>query len=159
MNRFSATASFIRIPRLVAGCVRSLRAKRPAAIQKGTRKRRVLLVDDESALTMICKLMLEQTDSFVVQVENLGERALSTAQSFRPDVIFLDIHLPDKGGHAIAGDLKADLQLRDVPIVFWSGSVQRKTDVVANSHGCWPALPKPFSSAELTELATNPSYQ
>ncbi|MDR3402632.1 MAG: response regulator [Chthoniobacter sp.] len=157
MNRLSAAASFIRIPRLVAGCVRSLRAKRPAGIKKSKRKRRVLLVDDESALTMICKLMLEQTDSFVVQVENFGERALATARKFRPDVIFLDIHLPDKGGHAIAEDFQSHADLRDVPIVFWSGSVPRKT-VVTNAHGCWPALAKPFSKADLTQLASDPSF-
>jgi len=103
---------------------------------------------------MICKLMLEQTGLFVVRVENRGERALSTARSFRPDVIFLDIYLPDKGGHAISAELQSDPHLRAVPIVFWSGSVHRKT-VVTNSHGCWPVLPKPFSNADLTELATN----
>lgn len=158
MNRFPIATSFSSLPRLVAGCLGSLRAKRPAVAKPATKKKRVLLVDDESALTMICKLMLEQTDSFIVQVENLGKRALSTAQSFRPDVIFLDIHLPDKGGHAIAAELQSDPLLRAVPIVFWSGSVHRKTDVVANSHGCWPTLPKPFSNAELTQLASHPCY-
>ena len=159
MKRFTAAQSFTRIPRLVAGCVRSLRAKRLPIAKKPIAKRRVLLIDDESALTMICRLMLEKTDSFVVEEENLGSRALSTAQKFRPDVIFLDIRLPDKDGHAIAAELQSDPALCNVPIVFWSGSIVRKKDVIANSHGCWPGLPKPFSHAELTELAINPSYQ
>lgn len=126
--------------------------------KKSPAKKRVLLVDDETALTRICKLMLEKTDAFVVQEENLGARALATARKFRPDVIFLDIRLPDKDGHAIAAELKSDPDLQSVPIVFWSGSVSKRQDVVANSHGCWPALPKPFSHHELTELAANPSY-
>lgn len=149
----------MKLPRLVAGCVRSLRTKRIAVEKKSARKKRVLLVDDEAALTRICKLMLERTDAFVVQEENLGARAVSTARQFRPDVIFLDIRLPDKDGHTIAAELKSDPKLRCVPIVFWSGSVSERDEVVANSHDCWPALPKPFSHDELTELAANPSYR
>ena len=157
VKRF-ATKSIIRLPRLVAGCVRSLRTKRIAVEKKSPRKKRVLLVDDETALTRICKLMLERTDDFVVEEENFGARALSTAREFRPDVIFLDIRLPDKDGHTIAAELKSDPELRSVPIVLWSGSVSKREEVVANSHGCWPTLPKPFSHHELRELATNPSY-
>jgi len=123
------------------------------------RKRRVLLVDDESALTRICRLMLEKTDSFIVQEENLGTRAVSTARQFRPDVIFLDIQLPGKDGHMIAAELQSDPDLRGVPIVFWSGSLDGKKEVVANSHGCWPALSKPFSTEELTQFAHDPSYK
>lgn len=149
----------MRIPRLVAGCVRSLQEKGLPEVKLSHRKRRVLLVDDESALTNLCRLMLEKTDSFIVHEENLGARALSTARQFRPDVIFLDIRLPDKDGHAIAAELQSDPDLRGVPIVFWSGSLSCKKDVVANSHGCWPALPKPFSTEELTQFAHDPSYK
>jgi CheY-like chemotaxis protein len=159
MKRSVAKRSFLRIPRLVAGCVQSWRPKRIAVERKSARKRRVLLVDDESALTHICKLMLERTDDFVVEEENLGARALTTARKFRPDVIFLDLRLPDKDGHAIAAELTADPELRDVPIVFWSGTIHHRRDVIANSHGCWPTLPKPFSHDELTELAANPVYR
>jgi CheY-like chemotaxis protein len=159
MKRLSATRSFTRIPRLVAGCMRSLRDKRMPSVMSPNRKRRILLIDDESALTHICRLMLEKTDSFVVREENLGARALTTARDFRPDVIFLDIRLPDKDGHMIAAELTADPVLRGVPIVFWSGSVSGDKPIVANSHGCWPALPKPFSTEALTQFAHDPSYK
>lgn len=159
MKRFYTARSLTRLPHLVVGCVRSLRARRTPSVKLPARKRRVLLVDDESALTHLCRLMLEKTDSFVVQEENLGARVITTAREFRPDVIFLDIRLPDKDGHMIAAELKSDPDLREVPIVFWSGSLSCKKNVVANSHGCWPALPKPFSTEELTQFAHNPSYK
>lgn len=159
MQRFAAAHSLARIPRMVARCVRSLQAKRLPGAKLSDRKRRVLLVDDESALTRICRLMLEKTDSFIVQEENLGSRAVSTARQFRPDVIFLDIQLPGKDGHMIAAELQSDPDLRGVPIVFWSGSLYGKKEVVANSHGCWPALSKPFSTEELTQFAHDPSYK
>lgn len=159
MNRLSTTRSLTRIPRLVAGGLRSFRNKRLPSLKSPNRKRRVLLIDDESALTRICRLMLEKTDSFVVEEENLGARALTTARDFRPDVIFLDIRLPDKDGHMIAAELKADPALRGVPIVFWSGSLSDEKSIVANSHGCWPALSKPFSSESLTQFAHDPSYK
>lgn len=159
MKRFAATRSLARLPRLVAGCVRSLHAKRLPSARLPGKKRRVLLVDDESALTRICRLMLEKTDSFVVHEENLGARALHTARDFRPDVIFLDLRLPDKDGHMIAAELQADPMLRGVPIVFWSGSIADEKAIVANSHGCWPALSKPFSTETLTQFAHDPSYK
>lgn len=149
----------MRLPRLIAGCVRSLHGRRLARAKLVGRKRRVLLIDDETALTRLCRLMLEKTDSFIVQEENLGARALSTARAFRPDVIFLDIRLPDKDGYVIAAELQSDPDLRGVPIVFWSGSLSCTKNVVANSHGCWPALPKPFSTEELTQFAHDPSYK
>jgi len=155
----TAATSLFRFPHTVAGGVRSLAAKwLPGAGSRG-RKKRVLLVDDEPALTMVCRLMLEKTDSFVVEEENLGIRAFSTARKFRPDVIFLDLCLPDKDGRAIAAELQNDPKLRTVPIVFWSGSFQKKRKAFTHSHGSWPALPKPFSNEELTQLAINPIHQ
>jgi len=159
MKRFTTARSLARLPRLVAGCMRSLRSKRRASAKLPDKKRRVLLIDDESALTRLCRLALERTDSFIVQEENLGSRAVSTARQFRPDVIFLDIRLPDKDGHTIAAELSSDPVLRQVPIVFWSASLLCKKEVVANSHGCWPTLPKPFSTEELTQYANDPSYK
>jgi len=156
MKRLTTAASFTHLPRLVAKYVRSLGIESILVALNRNRKKRILLVDDESSLTKLCKLMLEQNDSFIVREENLGARAVATAREFRPDVIFLDLSLPDKNGPTIAAELQNDPKLRAVPIVFWSGSFKGKKDAVASWHGNRPALPKPFSTDELTQLASNP---
>jgi CheY-like chemotaxis protein len=63
---------------------------------------RILLVDDEPALTRMMKLNLERTGRFEVFTENSGPRAVEAVRSCRPDLIFLDVMMPGKSGDDVA---------------------------------------------------------
>jgi len=79
-----------------------------------------------------------------VRVENAGRRALATAREFRPDVIFLDIVMPDADGGTIAADIKADPVLTGTPVVFLTALVsQHKTHGTQAQIGGHPFLAKP----------------
>ncbi len=86
-------------------------------------KIKILLVDDEISLTRILKLNLEQTGRFEVAVENEGSKALKTAKKFGPDLIFLDIVMPDIEGSEVAQLIKSDDTLKSIPIVFLTATV------------------------------------
>ncbi len=114
---------------------------------------RILLVDDECDLTHLWRLILERTGRFKVQEENHGASALRTAREFRPDLIFLDHNLSGTNGGRIATELRADADLRQVPIVFVTGSM---TPAEAAFHGVFggtPTLAKPFDSTALPRVA------
>ena len=77
-------------------------------------KKRILVVDDESALTRMVKLNLERTGNYEVRTENQGVKAIPAAMEFKPDLIFLDIMMPDMGGPEISAQLKEDPELAKI---------------------------------------------
>ena len=108
------------------------------------RKRRVLLVDDDAGITRSLAMYLEAHGSCDVRIENEGRRAVATAREFRPDVIFLDIVMPDADGGTIAGDIKTDAVLKNTPVVFLTALVsQHKTRGSQAQIGGHPFLAKP----------------
>jgi len=89
-------------------------------------KKRILLVDDEESITRSLKLFLDGTGQYEVRTENRGSLAVQVAREFRPDLIVLDLVMPDADGGSIAQDLGDDAELRDVPIVFLTAIVKEE---------------------------------
>src|ERR1035438_4062424 len=77
-------------------------------------KKRILVVDDEPALTRMIKLTLEQTEQYEVRTENLGRKAIEAAREFKPELILLDVLMPDMLGSEIAAQLEQDPELSAV---------------------------------------------
>ena len=108
------------------------------------KKRRVLLIDDDEGITRALAMYLDAHGSCQVRVENAGRRAVAAARDFRPDVIFLDIVMPDADGGTIAAEMKADPLLRDTPVIFLTALVsQHATHGVQAQIGGHPFLAKP----------------
>jgi CheY-like chemotaxis protein len=113
-------------------------------------KKRILVVDDDQCLTKLVVLFLARSDSYFVRVENDPAKAISAAMEFRPDLILMDISMPDLDGAELASRMKALPALRSVPIVFLTGSV---TADEAAEHAGYVGGPKflakPFGSEDL----------
>jgi len=109
-------------------------------------------VDDEVSFTRLLKLNLEQTNDYVVRVENSAEDALDTAREFRPDLVLLDFMMPRMFGGDIAARLRADACLKTTPIVFFTAAVS-KTRVKEHDGviSGFPFLAKPASVEEVIE--------
>ena len=88
-------------------------------------KKRILVVDDEPSITRLLKLNLEQTGDYEVTTENVSKAAMGTAEEFRPDLILLDVMMPDRDGGDLASELKASPTTKCVPIVFLTAAVTR----------------------------------
>ena len=86
-------------------------------------KKRILVIDDEVSLTQMVKLNLEAAGDYEVEIENEGASAIETAKRFKPDLIFLDLIMPDIEGSDVARHLKTDPKLKDVPIVFFTATI------------------------------------
>jgi CheY-like chemotaxis protein len=84
---------------------------------------RVLVVDDEPALSTLVRISLEETGLYEVMVENFSYQALATARSFRPDLILLDVNMPGKDGGDVAGEIRSDADLARTPILFFTSLV------------------------------------
>ena len=115
-------------------------------------KKRILMVDDEPGLTTLAKLTLERTGLYEVRVENRSSNALGAARTFNPDMIFLDVTMPDMDGPEVAVQIKADAKLKDTPIVFLTAVVSRhETGDNELKRGGQVFLSKPVSQKTLLE--------
>ncbi len=88
-------------------------------------KKKILVVDDEASLTRMLRKNLEATGKYEVREENFGALAYASAQQFQPDLVLLDVMMPDMDGGAVGAQIKADANLKDVPIVFLTAIVQK----------------------------------
>jgi two-component system alkaline phosphatase synthesis response regulator PhoP len=112
-------------------------------------KIRILLIDDEPSFTRMLKLNLERAGSFKVLCENTGAFGLTAARDFLPDMIFLDVIMPDVDGGEVAAQIHADAKLKDVPIVFLTAGVSKETTRTKPVIGGRTFLAKPVSVDEV----------
>jgi CheY-like chemotaxis protein len=90
-----------------------------------TGKSKILVIDDESSFTHIVKLFFEDTGRYEVKEVNKGTEGLTAAQQYRPDLILLDIYMPDLCGGEVAAQIRDDKDLKDVPIVFLTALIRK----------------------------------
>src|SRR5438552_9718084 len=114
-------------------------------------KPRILIIDDSRGFTRAAKRLLKKTGSYYVCEENDAAKAHQTAQRFKPDLILLDIAIPQTDGGEVAARIQSDPGLRRVPVVFLTALVTK----AETKSGLWieghPYLAKPISLAELIE--------
>ena len=113
--------------------------------------RRVLVVDDDRDTTRLIKILLERRGGYAVAEENDPTRANQTARSFRPDVILLDIMMPETDGGEVAAGIDGDPCLRGTPIIFLTALVTRaeaKSGLEIQGHSF---VAKPISIPEVIE--------
>ena len=89
-------------------------------------KKKILVIDDEKDFTKLVKLNLEQTGDYEVMIENEGTSALNTIRQFKPDLILLDIVMPDANGGEIAQEIRLDEGLKSIPVVFLTAIVTKE---------------------------------
>lgn len=109
---------------------------------------KVLIVDDEAGFAVILKMSLEETCGYDVRVEHSGEKGLKTARHFRPDVILMDITLPDMSGTEVTRRIKSDAEIGKTPVIFVTATPTKQEDVDALAFAC---VIKPASASEIVE--------
>jgi DNA-binding response OmpR family regulator len=82
------------------------------------RKKRILIVDDEESLSRAIKLNLEDTGEYEVRTESRGANALGIVHDFRPDLVILDVIMPDMDGADVEKIFEKDEIAKKVPIIF-----------------------------------------
>lgn len=108
----------------------------------------VLIVDDESDLASLVEFNLQQA-GLETAVALTGERALQLATTRVPDVVLLDLMLPDISGKEVCRRLRADLRTREVPIVMLTARGEESDRVEGFEVGADDYVSKPFSPREL----------
>jgi two-component system, OmpR family, KDP operon response regulator KdpE len=106
---------------------------------------RVLIIDDEPAIARALRPAL-QGHNFTVATADTGRAGLSYVESFAPDLILLDLGLPDLDGVEVASELR---KLTSVPIIVLSVRDGEKDKIAALDGGANDYVTKPFGIGEL----------
>ena len=108
----------------------------------------ILIVDDTPVnLRLLSKMLVKQ--AYKVRAAPDGLLALTSAQAIPPDLILLDIKMPDMNGYEVCEALKADPRTRDIPIIFISALDQAEDKVKAFTFGGVDYITKPFQVEEV----------
>jgi excisionase family DNA binding protein len=119
------------------------------ALESG--KRKALVVDDEIELVELMTKVLEEDGRFEVRVANNGFDAGMMVKEYRPDIIVLDVMLPDINGKEVCQRVRADSTLEDVRVLCMSGMVEDDKIQELRLAGADDFIPKPFEMDRLID--------
>lgn len=115
-----------------------------------TDRQRVLLIEDEPNIIEAIRFVLAR-DGWQVSTHCEGRGAVEAVRERAPDVVILDVMLPDRSGYDILQDLKADPNLRALPVLMLTARGHAKEREMALRLGADLFMVKPFSNAEMVE--------
>ena len=111
----------------------------------------ILVIDDEAPIRLLCRVNLEAEGMAVLEAPD-GRKGLELARSDTPDAILLDVMMPGLAGWAVAEELLADEETRDIPIVFLTARADLRDRARGLDVGGLDYITKPFNPIELASL-------
>jgi CheY-like chemotaxis protein len=112
--------------------------------------KRVLVVDDEPFIQQLIGEVL-QDEGYRVLFASTGRSTLQLLETEQPDLVLLDVMMPDGDGHTVLAAMQSLPHLRDIPVVIVStGISRRKREQVATSY-----IDKPFTLEQLLAAVIN----
>jgi DNA-binding response OmpR family regulator len=116
--------------------------------KKRTSQMKILVVDDEPDLLSTVEYRLKFADCDVVTASN-GQEGLEKAAAERPDLILLDTNMPVMNGHEMLERLRADPNLKGIPVIMLTARCEPQDIAAASSLGISDYVTKPFDFTQL----------
>jgi CheY-like chemotaxis protein len=89
---------------------------------------KVMAIDDEEDFLSLLKLNLEQTGKFKVEAVSRASEALMRIKQYSPDIILLDVNMPDIDGPTIWSKLAEDEETKNIPVVFLTALITKEEE-------------------------------
>ena len=115
-----------------------------------TKLERILYVEDEPDIQAVAQIALEIVGGFSLKTCSSGQEALAAAVDFNPDLILLDVMMPDMDGPTTLGELRKLPGLAQTPAMFMTAKVQPQEIDHFKSLGAIDVIPKPFDPMTLS---------
>ncbi len=114
-----------------------------------SKPKKILVVDDEPDVTDLLAYTLK-TKGYSVEAVNNPHASIGLARSFLPDLVILDVMMPELSGIQICRMLRADPQLKRVPVIFLTAKAEEGDRIQGLESGADDYICKPFSTKELS---------
>lgn len=109
------------------------------------KRKKILIIDDDAMLTEMIRQQFVEYAEYEVRVENSAAKALATVRQFLPDIVLLDVMMPEQDGGDVAASIRNQPAMQKVPIVYMTGAVRKKeVDEGRGFIGGDPFIAKPF---------------
>lgn len=115
---------------------------------------KVLVIDDEPPIRLLCRVNLEAEGMEVIEAPD-GPSGVAKAQTERPDVILLDVMMPQLDGWQVAEQLLDDERTVGIPIIFLTARAEFRDRARGLDIGGVDYVTKPFNPLELAPLVTS----
>jgi len=115
-------------------------------------QRSLLYIEDTVANVRLIEEILRSRPSVRLLPAMMGQLGLELAREHRPDLILLDLHLPDLGGEKVLAQLQADERTRDIPVVILSADATKRTPAPLLEAGASAYLTKPIRVSRLLKI-------
>jgi two-component system phosphate regulon response regulator PhoB len=113
-----------------------------------TQSKKILVVDDEPDVTELVAYHLK-AKGYTVEALTDPNASIGTARTFLPDLVILDVMMPDLNGIQICRMLRADAKLKRVPVIFLTAKAEEGDRIQGLETGADDYICKPFSTKEL----------
>ncbi len=109
---------------------------------------KVLIIEDDEIVSRTIKRSLRSED-YLVTTASSGVEGLKTARSNLPDLVILDVIMPGMDGYTVCREMRSDIKLSDVPILFLTAKIKDEDKIEGFNAGADDYLCKPFNIDEL----------
>ena len=113
-------------------------------------RKRVLLIEDEPNIIQAIRYILSR-DGWTVDTHADGATALAEVARRGPDIVILDVMLPNRSGFDILQDLRADPQTRELPVLMLTARGQKRDRELAMRYGASRFMTKPFANSDVLD--------
>jgi len=117
-------------------------------VRRVTMARRILIADDEPDIVTSLEFLMRGGD-YEVRVAINGEEALRLAESFRPDVVLLDVMMPQRSGFEVCQKIRANPALQEIKIIMLTAKGRNAERDRGLNLGANAYVTKPFSTKEI----------
>ena len=112
---------------------------------------RILYVEDEPDIQAVAQIALESVGGFTLKVCQHGQQALAEAAAFKPDLLLLDVMMPDMDGPTTLAELHKQPELAHIPAIFMTAKVQPQEVAHLRTMGAVDVITKPFDPMTLSD--------
>jgi two-component system, OmpR family, alkaline phosphatase synthesis response regulator PhoP len=113
--------------------------------------KRVLIIDDEESIQTVVQFGIQMAAGWDVVTASSGPQGIQTAQTAQPDVILLDVMMPEMDGIATFKLLQSHPQTEQIPVIFLTAKAQTSEKRQFNDLGVSGVITKPFNSLDLPD--------